>query len=61
MYVQVKFSEDYNTVLSTPALEHAFESYILTEYANLYPDVLLSLGSIEEGTAPLREIFFTKF
>ena len=40
---------DYNTVLNSTDSQNEFEQMILSEYANTWPDVQLSLGSIEEG------------
>jgi len=49
IYFQVKFNVDYNTVLSTTDKENEFEQLILTEYANIWSDVQLTVGSIHEG------------
>ena len=49
IYFQVKFNVDYNTVLSTTDKENEFEQLILTEYANIWSDVQLTVGSIREG------------
>ncbi|XP_060573258.1 fibrocystin-L-like isoform X2 [Ruditapes philippinarum] len=48
--VQVKFDVDFNKVLPSVDKQNEFEQMVLTEYANLWPDVLLSIGSIREGS-----------
>lgn len=52
----MKFNVDYNKVLSTPDKENEFEQMILTQYANMWPDVQLTVGSIYEGSV----VFFRK-
>ncbi|XP_053372863.1 fibrocystin-L-like [Mercenaria mercenaria] len=48
--VQVKFDVDFNKVLPTGDKQNEFEQMVLTEYANLWPDVQLTVGSIREGS-----------
>ena len=40
---------DYSKVLSSEDKENEFEQMILSEYANLWPDVRIKSGRIEEG------------
>ena len=40
---------DYNKILSTEDKENEFEQMILSEYANLWPDVRIKSGTIQEG------------
>jgi hypothetical protein len=47
--MQVKFDVDFNKILPSEDKQNEFEQMVLTEYANLWPDVLLSVGSIREG------------
>lgn len=47
--LQVKFNVDYQKVLSSEDKENEFEQMILTQYANMWPDVQLTVGSIYEG------------
>ena len=49
LFQQVKFDVDFNKVLPTQDKQNEFEQMVLTEYSNLWPDVLLSIGSIREG------------
>lgn len=48
--VKVKFKVDFDKVLPTEDKQNEFEQMILTEYANIWPDVQLSVGSISEGS-----------
>ena len=48
----MKFDVDYNKVLSTEDKQNEFEQMILSEYANLWPDVRIKSGTIEEGKNP---------
>ena len=48
-HFQVKFDVDYSKVLSSEDKENEFEQMILSEYANLWPDVRIKSGRIEEG------------
>ena len=48
-FFQVKFDVDYSKVLSSEDKENEFEQMILSEYANLWPDVRIKSGRIEEG------------
>ena len=36
-------------MLPTLDKQNEFEQMVLTEYSNLWPDVMLSIGSIREG------------
>jgi hypothetical protein len=45
----VKFNVDFDKVLPDVDKQNGFEQMILTEYANMWPDVHLSIGSIYEG------------
>ena len=40
---------DYSKVLSSEDKENEFEQMILSEYANLWPDVRIKSGHIEAG------------
>ncbi|XP_060603397.1 fibrocystin-L-like isoform X3 [Ruditapes philippinarum] len=48
--VMVKFNVDFNEVLPDVDKHDAFEQMILTNYANMLPDVLFSNASIYEGS-----------
>ena len=48
--LQVKFDVDYSKVLSSEDKQNEFEQMILSEYANLWPDVRIKSGRISEGT-----------
>ena len=50
----MKFDVDYNKVLSTEDKQNEFEQMILSEYANLWPDVRIKSGTIEEGKNTYR-------
>jgi hypothetical protein len=52
----VKFDVDFNEVLPDVDKHDAFEQMILTNYANMWPDVLFSNGSIYEGLQYLSAI-----
>ena len=47
--LQVKFDVDYSKVLSTEDKQNEFEQMILSEYANIWPDVRIKSGRISEG------------
>lgn len=49
MSFKVKFKVDFKKILRTEDKENEFEQMILTEYANTWPNVQLSVGSIKEG------------
>ncbi|KAL4228553.1 Fibrocystin-L [Mactra antiquata] len=48
--VEVKFDVDFDRVLPTEDKQAEFEQMILTDYANRWPDIQLSTGSIRKGS-----------
>ena len=52
----MKFDVDYSKVLSTEDKENEFEQMILSEYANLWPDVRIKSGRIEEGIREFQKL-----
>lgn len=59
-YLQVKFDVDFNTMLPTIDKQNEFEQTILNEYANMWPDVHLRVGSIYEGMFKIHMRYFLK-
>ena len=49
IFSQVKFNVDYDKVLSSEDKENEFEQMILSEYANVWPDVRMKSGGIGRG------------
>ena len=52
----MKFDVDYSKVLSSEDKENEFEQMILSEYANLWPDVRIKSGRIEEGITEFQKL-----
>ncbi|KAL4228989.1 Fibrocystin-L [Mactra antiquata] len=48
--IQVKYNVDFNTLLPTEDKQNEFEQTILTEFANMWPDTMINVGSISEGS-----------
>ena len=46
---QVKFDVDYDKILPTEDKRNEFEQMILSEYANVWPDVRMKSGAIGRG------------
>ena len=49
----MKFNVDYDKVLPSEDKENEFEQMILSEYANVWPDVRMKRGAIGRGNKSL--------
>ena len=50
----MKFDVDYDKVLPSEDKENEFEQMILSEYANVWPDVRMKSGAIGRGNIRAR-------